>query len=234
MSFNSATRRREIQLRVAEARQRDVGRGKVRIDPHVMRKLGVNPGDIVEIEGKRKTAAIVWPAYPEDQDETIIRMDGLIRKNAGVSIGEKVTIRKASARPASLVKLAPSSFSITVDSAFVNFVKKRLYDYPLTQGDTVLIPVLGQAIPFTVVLTRPAGIVLVTEDTNLIILEKPAEEIRVPRVTYEDIGGLQEAIQKIREMVELPLKHPELFKRLGIDPPKGCLLYTSPSPRDRG
>ncbi|RLI18335.1 AAA family ATPase, partial [Candidatus Bathyarchaeota archaeon] len=228
MSFNSATRRREIQLRVAEARQRDVGRGKVRIDPHVMRKLGVNPGDIVEIEGKRKTAAIVWPAYPEDQDETIIRMDGLIRKNAGVSIGEKVTIRKASARPASLVKLAPSSFSITVDSAFVNFVKKRLYDYPLTQGDTVLIPVLGQAIPFTVVLTRPAGIVLVTEDTNLIILEKPAEEIRVPRVTYEDIGGLQEAIQKIREMVELPLKHPELFKRLGIDPPKGVLLYGPP------
>ncbi|MCS7386935.1 MAG: CDC48 family AAA ATPase [archaeon GB-1867-005] len=228
MTFNSATRRKEVQLRVAEARQRDVGRGKVRIDLHIMRKLGVNPGDIVEIEGKRKTAAIVWPAYPEDHDENIIRMDGLIRKNAGVSIGEKVTVRKASARPASLIKLAPSSFSITVDNAFVNFVKKRLYDYPLTQGDTVLIPVLGQAIPFTVVLTRPGGIVLVTEDTNLVILEKPAEEIRLPRVTYEDIGGLHEAIRKIREMVELPLKHPELFKRLGIDPPKGVLLYGPP------
>ncbi len=228
MASIGSTRRPEVQLRVAEARQRDVGRGKVRIDQRIMRKLGVNPGDIVEIEGKRKTAAIVWPAYPEDQDESIIRMDGLIRKNAGVSIGEKVIVRKANARPATLVKLAPSSFSITVDSAFVNFVKKRLYDYPLTQGDTVLIPVLGQAIPFTVVLTKPSGIVLVTEDTNIVILEKPAEEIRVPRVTYEDIGGLHEAIQKIREMVELPLKHPELFKRLGIDPPKGVLLYGPP------
>ncbi|RLE51105.1 MAG: AAA family ATPase, partial [Candidatus Methanomethylicota archaeon] len=146
----------------------------------------------------------------------------------GVSIGERVIVRKANARPAILVKLAPSSFSITVDSAFINFVKKRLYDYPLTQGDTVLIPVLGQAIPFTVVLTKPIGIVLVTEDTNIIILEKPAEEIRVPRVTYEDIGGLHEAIRKIREMVELPLKHPELFKRLGIDPPKGVLLFGPP------
>ncbi|MCS7364415.1 MAG: CDC48 family AAA ATPase [archaeon GB-1867-035] len=228
MSFSESGRKVEVQLRVAEAKQRDVGRGKVRIDSRVMRKLGVNPGDIVEIEGKRKTAAIVWPAYPEDQDMRIIRMDGLIRKNAGVSIGEKVIVRKARAKAASIVKLAPSSFSITVDSAFVNFVKKRLYDYPLTQGDTILIPVLGQAIPFTIVLTRPAGIVLVTEDTHVIILEKPAEEIRVPRVTYEDIGGLHEAIQKIREMVELPLKHPELFKRLGIDPPKGVLLYGPP------
>ncbi len=228
MSSSRSIRRPEVQLRVAEAKQRDVGRGKVRIDQRIMRKLGVNPGDIVEIEGKRKTAAIVWPAYPEDQNENIIRMDGLIRKNAGVSIGERVIVRKANARPAILVKLAPSSFSITVDSAFINFVKKRLYDYPLTQGDTVLIPVLGQAIPFTVVLTKPIGIVLVTEDTNIIILEKPAEEIRVPRVTYEDIGGLHEAIRKIREMVELPLKHPELFKRLGIDPPKGVLLFGPP------
>jgi len=228
MSFREKTRRPEVQLRVAEAKQRDVGRGKVRIDPRIMRRLEVNPGDIVEIEGKRKTAAIVWPAYPDDNDSTIIRMDGLIRKNAGVSIGERVTVRRAYAKSASLVKLAPSSFSITVDNAFVNFVKKRLYDYPITQGDTILIPVLGQAIPFTVVLTRPTGIVLVIEETNLVILEKPAEEIKVPRVTYEDIGGLQEAIQKIREMVELPLKHPELFKRLGIDPPKGVLLYGPP------
>ena len=228
MVFRGRPKKTQIQLRVAEAKKRDVGRGKVRIDVRVMKKLDVNPGDIIEIEGKRKTAAIVWPAYSDDQDETIIRMDGLIRKNAGVSIGEKIFISKANAKTASLIKLAPSSFSITIDNAFVNFVKKRLYDYPITQGDTVLIPVLGQAIPFTVVLTRPSGVVLVTEDTNLIILEKPAEEIKVPRVTYEDIGGLQEAIQKIREMVELPLKHPELFKRLGIDPPKGVLLYGPP------
>ncbi|MEM3393870.1 MAG: AAA family ATPase, partial [Candidatus Methanomethylicia archaeon] len=219
--------RKEIQLRVAEAKQRDVGRGKVRISPVVMHELNLNAGDIIEIEGKKKTAAIVLPAYDED-DNTIIRMDGLIRRNSGVSIGDKVTIRKAEAKFASMVRLAPSSFSITIDSSFINFVKRRLIDYPLTEGDTVLIPVLGQAIPFKVILTRPSGIVLVNEETNLVILEKPAEEVKVPRVTYEDIGGLQDAIQKIREMVELPLKHPELFKRLGIDPPKGVLLYGPP------
>jgi len=219
--------KKEVQLRVAEAKQRDVGRGKVRISPKIMNELSLNAGDIIEIEGKKKTAAIVLPAYDED-DDTIIRMDGLIRRNAGVSIGEKVTIRKAEAKPASLVRLAPSSFSITIDSSFINFVKRKLLDYPIMEGDTVLIPVLGQAIPFKVILTRPNGVVLVNEDTNLVILEKPAEEVKVPRVTYEDIGGLHDAIQKIREMVELPLKHPELFKRLGIDPPKGVLLYGPP------
>ena len=223
----SPKNKKEIQLRVAEAKQRDVGRGKVRISPKIMNELNLNAGDIIEIEGKKKTAAIVLPAYDED-DDTIIRMDGLIRRNAGVVIGEKVTIRKAEAKPASMVRLAPSSFSITIDSSFINFVKRKLLDYPIMEGDTVFIPVLGQAIPFKVILTRPNGVVVVNEDTNLVILEKPAEEVKVPRVTYEDIGGLHDAIQKIREMVELPLKHPELFKRLGIDPPKGVLLYGPP------
>ncbi|MEM2136444.1 MAG: CDC48 family AAA ATPase [Candidatus Methanomethylicia archaeon] len=226
MSFGYKSKR-EIQLRVAEAKQRDVGRGKIRISPKVMNDMDLNAGDIVEVEGKKKTAAIVLPAY-DDDDETIVRMDGLIRKNAGVSIGEKVVIRKAEAKPASTIRLAPSSFSITIDSGFVNFVKRKLFDYPITEGDTVLIPVLGQAIPFKVILTRPSGVVLVAEETSITILEKPAEEVKVPRVTYEDIGGLHEEIQKIREMVELPLKHPELFKRLGIDPPKGVLLYGPP------
>jgi len=215
-------------LRVAESKQRDVGRGKVRIDADAMKKIGVSVGDIIEIEGKRKTAAIVWPAYTEDQGMDIIRMDGLIRKNASIGIGEKVSVRKAEAKVAALVKLAPLSFTITVDSGFVSFVKRRLADTPLVEGDNVLIPVLGQAIPFSVVSTKPGGIVMAAEETNLTILEKPAEAAKVPRVTYEDIGGLTEPIRKVREMVELPLKHPELFKRLGIDPPKGVLLYGPP------
>ena len=218
----------DLVLRVAESKQRDVGRGKVRIDADAMKAIGVSVGDIIEIEGKRKTAAIVWPAYTEDQGMDIIRMDGLIRKNASVGIGERVTIRKAEAKVATLVKLAPLSFTITVDSGFVSFVKRRLADTPLVEGDNVLIPVLGQAIPFSVVSTKPVGIVMVTEESSLTILEKPAEAAKVPRVTYEDIGGLGEPIRKVREMVELPLKHPELFKRLGIDPPKGVLLYGPP------
>ncbi len=213
---------------MAESKQRDVGRGKVRIDADAMRAIGVNVGDIVEIEGRRKTAAIVWPAYAEDQGLGIIRMDGIIRKNAGVGMGDKVIVRKANAKVATLVKLAPLSFTITVDPGFVNFVKRRLTDMPVVEGDNVMIPVLGQAIPFTVIATKPAGVVIISESTNLVILEKPAEQARVPRVTYEDIGGLKDAIEKIREMVELPLKHPELFKRLGIEPPKGVLLYGPP------
>lgn len=218
----------DLLLRVAESKQRDVGRGKVRIDADAMKKISVSVGDIIEIEGKRKTAAIVWPAYTEDQGMDIIRMDGLIRKNASIGIGEKVSVRKAEAKVAALVKLAPLSFTITVDSGFVSFVKRRLADTPLVEGDNVLIPVLGQAIPFSVVSTKPGGIVMAAEETNLTILEKPAEAAKVPRVTYEDIGGLTEPIRKVREMVELPLKHPELFKRLGIDPPKGVLLYGPP------
>ncbi len=218
----------EVVLRVADAKARDVGRGKVRIDSEVMRKLNLNVGDVVEVEGKKRTAAIVWPAYIEDQGAGIIRMDGLIRRNAGVGIGDKVIVRKAKVSPAQMVRLAPESFTISIDHSFMNFVKRRLIDYPLVEGDHVLIPVLGQAIPFVVVATKPSGVVVVTESTNLIIHEKPAEEARATRVTYEDIGGLHEAIQKIREMVELPLKHPELFKRLGIEPPKGVLLYGPP------
>ncbi len=220
---------KEIVLRVADAKARDVGRGKVRIDLEAMRKIGVSPGDIVEIEGKKRTAAVVWPAYTEDQGSNFIRMDGLTRRNAGVSIGDRVIVRKAKVVPATMVRLAPQSFTISVDQSFTNFVKRRLIDYPLVEGDSVLIPVLGQAIPFVVVATKPSGVVVIpTEDTNVILLEKPAEEARVSRVTYEDIGGLHEAVQKIREMVELPLKHPELFKRLGIEPPKGVLLYGPP------
>ncbi|OYT62721.1 MAG: AAA family ATPase, partial [Thermofilum sp. ex4484_15] len=219
---------KEVQLKVLEASQREVGRGKVRIDPEAMVKLGINVGDVVEIIGKRRTAAIAWPGYAGDQGAKIIRMDSITRRNAGVSIGDKVIVRKAEAKPATLVKLAPASMTLTLDENFVAYIKKRLLDHPLCEGDIVQVPVLGQAIPFVVVSLKPKHIAIVREDTKLIVLERPAEIERIPRVTYDDIGDLHEAKQKIREMVELPLKHPELFRRLGIEPPKGILLYGPP------
>ena len=228
LSETPQSEKKELVLRVAEAKQKDVGRGKVRIDINLMKEIGVEPGDIVEIEGKRKTVAIAWPNYAEDSGMDIIRMDGLIRKNAGVAIGDKVIIRKTQAKPATMVKLAPSNFNIQVDQSFVNYAKRRLIDYPVMEGDTVLIPVLGQAIPFVVVQTKPEGCVVITQDTNIVILDKPVEISKMPRVTYEDIGGLKNVIQRIRELVELPLKYPEVFKRLGIEPPKGVLLYGPP------
>ena len=228
MSLASSRRRKEVVLRVAEAKQRDVGKGKVRIDPEYLRMIDAEPGDVVEIEGRKKTAAIALPAYPEDRGSDIIRMDGLIRKNAGVSIGDKVIVRKANVRPAVMMKLAPANFSITIDSGFVNYVRKKLIEYPVVEGDTVLIPVLNQSIPFVVIQTKPQGVVVVTYDTNIVLLEKPVEQGRIPRVTYEDIGGMKDIIQKVRELVELPLKHPEVFKRLGIEPPKGILFYGPP------
>jgi transitional endoplasmic reticulum ATPase len=222
--------RREVVLRVAEAKQKDATRGKVRIDLSVMRELGVEAGDVVEILGKRSTVAVVWPSYPEDEGKGIIRMDGVIRKNAGVSIGDKVVVRKAEAKEALMVKLAVAtqSYTISTDANFINYVLKRLIDYPLVEGDNVLIPVLGQSIPFVVVQTKPSGPVVVKEGTKLIILERPADFTRVSRVTYEDIGGMRNIIERVRELIELPLKYPELFRKLGIEPPKGVLLYGPP------
>ncbi|MEM4411872.1 MAG: CDC48 family AAA ATPase [Thermofilum sp.] len=218
----------EIELKVLEVRQHEAGRGRVRIDEDAMELLGISAGDVVEIEGKRKTVAIAWPGYAEDKGKEVIRMDGWTRKNAGVSIGDKVKVRKAEVKPAILVRLAPASMTLAVDENFVAYVKKRLLDRPIIEGDVIQIPVLGQVIHFNVVSIKPKGVVVVTEKTQLKILERPVDLGRIPRVTYDDIGDLEEAKQKIREMVELPLRHPELFKRLGIDPPKGILLYGPP------
>ena len=221
---------KEITLRVAEAKQRDVGRGKVRLDSMAMSKIGVSTGDIVEIVGKRSTTAVAWPSYPEDLKKEIVRCDGVIRRNAGVSLGDKVVVKKAKVSVARQVTLAPEQMSVNIDFSFENFVKRKLLGQPLSRKDTVLIPILGRAIPFNVVTTVPAGIVVVTEGTQLKVAEKPLVEGEkaAPSVSYEDIGGLHQEIQKIREMVELPLKFPQLFEKLGIDPPKGVLLHGPP------
>jgi len=219
----------EMQLRVGDARQRDVGRGIARIDQRTMQKLGISAGDVIEICGKRTTSAIAWPAYSEDQNRDILRIDGFSRKNAGVAINEYVLVKPAKVKNALTLTLAPVDMRLNVDEDFTNFVKNRLMERTLVEGDTTLVMMLGHSIPFTVTKTRPHGIIKITAETKLTILNEPAPEGKgLPRTTYEDVGGLHEEIQRVREMVELPLRHPELFQRLGIDPPKGVLLHGPP------
>ncbi|HIP89316.1 MAG TPA: AAA family ATPase [Thermococcus paralvinellae] len=222
--------KKEIKLKVASAYQRDVGRGIVRIDRKSMNAIGVQPGDIVEIIGTKNTAAVVWPAYPEDEGLDIIRMDGTIRKNAGVGLGDEVTVRKAEVKEAKKVVLAPTE-PIRFGADFVDWLHSRLIGRPVVRGDYIKIGVLGQELTFIVTATTPAGIVQITEFTDFTVSEKPVKEVAKTAalgVTYEDIGGLKDVIQKIREMIELPLKHPEIFEKLGIEPPKGVLLYGPP------
>lgn len=214
---------------MGDARQRDVGRGIARIDQKTMQKLGISAGDVIEIVGKRTTSAIAWPAYSEDQNRDLIRIDGFSRKNAGIAINEYVVVRPARVKTAVGITLAPVDMRLNVDEDFTNFVRNRLMERTLVEGDTTLVMMLGHAIPFTVTKTRPHGIVKITAETRLTILNEPAPEAKgLPRTTYEDVGGLHEEIQRVREMVELPLRHPELFQRLGIDPPKGVLLHGPP------
>jgi len=219
----------EVQLRVGDARQRDVGRGIARIDQRTMQKLGISAGDVIEIINKRTTSAIAWPAYSEDQNRDVIRIDGFTRKNSGVAINEYVVIRPAKVKTAMALTLAPVDMRLNVDDDFTSFVRNRLMERTLVDGDTTLVMMLGHAIPFMVSKTRPHGIIKVTTETRLTILNEPAPEGKgLPRTTYEDIGGLHEELQRVREMVELPLRHPELFQRLGIEPPKGVLLHGPP------
>jgi transitional endoplasmic reticulum ATPase len=194
-----------------------------------MQKLGISAGDVIEIINKRTSSAIAWPAYSEDQNRDIIRIDGFTRKNCGVAINEYVVVRPAKVKTALSLTLAPVDMRLNVDEDFTNFVKNRLMERTLVEGDTTLVMMLGHAIPFTVSKTRPHGIIKVATETRLTILNEPAPEGKgLPRTTYEDIGGLHEEIQRVREMVELPLRHPELFQRLGIEPPKGVLLHGPP------
>ncbi|MCD6358222.1 MAG: CDC48 family AAA ATPase, partial [Thermoproteales archaeon] len=222
---------REVRLRVAEARQRDVGRGIARIDRDTMRALGVEAGDAIEIIGKKSTVAIAWPAYPADEGQGIIRMDGTLRHNAGVSIGDTVVVRKAELQPAKRVVLAPSGYSgIGISPEFAEYVKERLMHRPLRRGDVVEIPILNTALRFVVTSTYPSAAVQVVPDTEVVVRSEPVSEaeLAIPKVTYEDIGDLEEVKQKVREMVELPMKYPELFSHLGIEPPKGVLFYGPP------
>ena len=216
-------------MRVADARQRDVGHGKVRIDNETMQKLAITAGDFVEIHGKKMTVAVAWPAYAEDQGEEIVRMDGLIRRNAGVALNEYVVLKKADVKEAQAIIFAPTDVRLSVDEEFVSFVKRRFMDMPFVEGDMTLLSIFGSAVPLVVTRTRPHGPVKILETSHVQVLSEPTPEKKgISMVTYEDIGGLHEEIQRIREMVELPLRHPELFQRLGIEPPRGVFLYGPP------
>jgi len=220
---------KEVQLRVADAKQRDVGHGKVRIDNETMQKLAITAGDFIEVHGKRTTVAIAWPAYAEDQGQEIVRMDGLLRRNAGVALNEYITIKKAEVKDAQTIVFAPTDVRLSVDEEFVGFVKRRFMDMPFMEGDMTLLSIFGSAVPLIATRTRPHGPVKITESTVVQVMSEPTPEKKgIPIVTYEDIGGLHGEIQRIREMVELPLRHPELFQRLGIEPPKGVFLYGPP------
>lgn len=219
---------KELRLRVAEARQRDVGYGIARIDREVGTNAGFQTGDMVEIRGKKIAAATIWLGYLEDEKD-VIRIDGYIRSNAGVALNDWVIVRKAEVKEAQLVVLAPVNTTVKPDENFTRLVKSRLIEYPLVQKNIVPVLFFGNLFTFAVVQTRPTGVVKITPKTKLVIHTKIIQEKAFrTSVTYEDIGGLQEQIQRIREMIELPLRYPELFQKLGIEPPKGVLLYGPP------
>ncbi|MFO7767622.1 MAG: AAA family ATPase, partial [bacterium] len=253
---NQASEREEgLRLQVAGAQKQDAGKGTARLSRESIRGLGLSEGDIVEINGKRTTGAVALPPYPEDEGLEIIRLDGLIRANAGVSIGDKVHLKPAEVQPAQRVVIAPAQQGIRLQGPGQALLR-TLNGRPVTSGDVISTSVYRkspdmdggqfpeevfneffrqrafglQEIRLLVTKTKPKGIVKVTHQTQIELLPQyvEPEEPRHTDVTYDDVGGLGATIEQVREMIELPLKHPELFHRLGIDPPKGVLLHGPP------
>ena len=224
-----------LTLRVAKAIPSDVGHGRARVP--FDNDLNLKPGDIIEVSGERKTAAIVWRCRPEDANLGVIRVDGIIRKNAGVSLGDRVDIRKVETQPCQRLVLSPvmaKQQKVRFGPGIEGFARRGLNKRPVVAGDRIFIPgmtLFAEALPFAIVSTKPKGIVQVLPDTDIVIKEDPVDEEEqgaIQTISYEDIGGLGDQLQKVREMIELPLKHPILFRRLGIDPPRGVLLHGPP------
>jgi transitional endoplasmic reticulum ATPase len=215
-----------LTLKVLEAYTRDVGRGVSRIDYESMDSLSASTGDVIEIKGgKRRTVAKCLPLYPSDEGKGIIRVDGLLRNNAGVAIGDTVEITKIKAVPAEKIMVAPLEAIPSIDE---RYLADALESVPLIKGDNVMVPYFGGRLTFQVIEVTPASAVLVTQKTTFHIAEKSETLRGMTHVAYEDIGGLKEEIQKVREMIELPLRHPEIFEKLGIEAPKGILLHGPP------
>ncbi|MGI0021331.1 MAG: AAA family ATPase, partial [Nitrososphaeraceae archaeon] len=215
-----------LTLKVLEAYTRDVGRGVARIDYDSMDAINVDSGDAIEIKGKRRTVAKCLPLYPSDEGKGIIRIDGLGRNNSGIAIGDTITVRKIKAVAAEKVVVAPLEAIPPIDE---RYLADALESVPLIKGDNVMVPYFGGRLTFQVIGVTPAAdAVLVTQKTVFHIAEKGETLRGVPQVTYEDIGGLTDEIKKVREMIELPLRHPEIFEKLGIEAPKGVLLYGPP------
>jgi transitional endoplasmic reticulum ATPase len=218
----------KIILRVAEAHHRDAGRDIARIDRDLMDRLGLSSGDVILLIGKEKACAIAGPGYPEDQGYNIIRIDGNIRNNARVGIDDKVYIEKSSAQAANRIVLAPTQQVRLVGGP--QYLQRLLEGRPVMKGQHLRVETVSNPLSFIVVSTQPAGPVMVARNTSIVVKDKVLEEldIRPTHLTYEDIGGLRREIGLIREMIELPLRHPELFQKLGIDPPKGVMLFGPP------
>ncbi|MGB0488883.1 MAG: CDC48 family AAA ATPase [Candidatus Poseidoniaceae archaeon] len=225
-----------ISLKVSKAIPSDVGHGRARISGE--NDLDLKPGDIIEIKGdNRSTAAIYWRSRPEDSKMDIIRVDGIIRKNAGVSLGDRVTVSKVDAKVCTKLVLSPvmaNKQKVKFGPGIEGFARRGLNKRPVVAGDRIFIPgmtLFAEALPFAVLQTTPKGIVQVNSDTDIVIKDEAIDDEDVGQsqgITYEDIGGIGSQLLKVREMIELPLKHPELFRRLGIDPPKGVLLHGPP------
>lgn len=217
-------------LRVTEAKTKDVGRGIVRIDPSDMEKIGADVGDVLEVEGKRKTVVKVMPTYPQDRGNASVQMDGIIRSNAQVSLDEKVTLRKVLCHRAEKVVLTPlSSKGFFLSGGDAKYIGSLLSGLALLEGDMVRANLLGtRSQDFLVEDTLPRGPVLIETGTRIQLKKEGEEGLGRPKISYEDIGGLGKELQRVREMIELPLKYPQVFERLGIDPPKGVLLYGPP------
>jgi len=215
-----------LSLKVLEAYTRDVGRGVARIDYDSMDTLNASTGDVIEIKGKRRTVAKCLPLYPSDEGKGIIRIDGLGRNNSGIAIGDTIAVRKIKAVAAEKVVVAPLEAIPPIDE---RYLADALESVPLIKGDNVMVPYFGGRLTFQVIGVTPAAdAVLVTQKTVFHIAEKGETLRGVPQVTYEDIGGIADEIKKVREMIELPLRHPEIFEKLGIEAPKGVLLYGPP------
>src|SRR5215469_11030430 len=216
-------------LKVLEAYTRDVGRGVARIDYDTMDSLSASTGDIIEIKGKRRTVAKCLPLYPSDEGKGRIRVDGLVRNNAGVAMEDTVTVKKIKAVPAEKVVVAPLEAIPPIDE---RYLADALESVPIIKGDNVMVPYFGGRLIFQVIgVTEPSttDTALVTQKTVFNIAETGvALRDDTTQVAYEDIGGLKEEIQKVREMIELPLRHPEIFEKLGIEAPKGILLRGPP------
>ena len=237
-----------MNLTVKPLKQKDAGRRLAAIDRVAADELDLSGGDFIRVEGSEGAAiARVWPGYPEDDGSGVIRIDGKLRQEASVGIDDRVTVEQVDVEPADRITVAlPQRLGIrgNIDA----LIRRELGGQPVTEGQNVQLPLgfgfmggQSQAVPLKIAGTAPSGTVVVTDTTEIEVAEKPAEEIvsgagagreagadGAPDVTYEDIGGLDDELEQVREMIELPMRHPELFKRLGIDPPKGVLLHGPP------
>ncbi len=230
MHGNSTTDADKLRLSVIEARREDIGRGIARLDPDALKELGASPGDVLQIEGKTSTVVKAMPTFKEQRGRRAIQLDGVARTNAGVVLGQKVAITKVAHHPARRIVMAPLG-AAPLHEDDIDYIARRLDGMTTKTGDRLRLPLFGASHrDFQVLKTEPDGPVIVGPDT-LLAVEKAhrgeaAEAADI--VTYDDLGGLEREVEKIREMVELPLTHPEVFERLGIDPPKGVLLHGAP------